>query len=281
MSRVVDGKIVFSTFHAVKGRQRKHVFIVGFDQSYFSHIARTADSDVCPNTLYVATTRATHRLYLLEFGHHATDRPLDFLKMGHHEMISSDFIRFKGTPRIVFYKPNECEQSSQKIIEKKYETPTGLIKFISDAVMDHISPIIDRIFTCSQIKDSVCDENGELDIENISTILDIPTIIPTEHGFEDISDLNGIALPAMYYDKIHQKWGKMDKPNVLYTMIENSLLEMKDSEHFFLKNVVKEIPKVCDTIDYYLFLANVYTSIQERLYFKLKQIQRKIGRAHD
>lgn len=272
--RVVDGKIVFSTFHAVKGRQRKHVFIVGFDQSYFSHIARTADSDVCPNTLYVATTRATHRLYLLEFGHHATDRPLDFLKMGHHEMIASDFINFKGTPRFVFYKPNECEQSSKKTIEKKNETPTGLIKFISDSVMDQISPIIDRIFTCTQIKDSVCDDNGELEIDNISTILDIPTIIPTEYGFEDISDLNGIALPAMYYDNIHKKWGKIDKPNVLYTMIDNSLLEMKDSEHFFLKNIVKEIPNVCDTIDDYLFLANVYTSIQERLYFKLKQIQR-------
>jgi hypothetical protein len=265
--RVVDGKIVFSTFHAVKGRQRKHVFIVGFDQGYFQYIARTADPNICPNTLYVAATRATHRLYLLEFGQHATDRPLDFLKMGHHEMIEADYVHFKGTPRILFYKPLEIESNSKKLIEKKHETPTGLIKFISDSVMDVISPLIDRIFTCKTTQDCLfLSQDGEP--------FDIPNIVATEYGFEDVSDLNGIALPAMYYDEIHKKYGKTENTNVLYTMIEASLLEMKDNEHQFLKDIVKELPTVCETIDDYLFLANVYVSIQERLYFKLKQIRR-------
>jgi len=265
--RVVDGKIVFSTFHAVKGRQRKHVFIVGFDQGYFHYIARTADPNVCPNTLYVAATRATHRLYLLEFGQHATDRPLDFLKMGHHEMIDAEYVHFKGTPRILFYKPIEIESSSKKLIEKKNETPTGLIKFISDSVMDVISPLIDRIFTCKTTQDSLLlsEDGGSLDI---------PSVVATEYGFEDVSDLNGIALPAMYYDEIQKKYGNSDKKNVLYTMIESSLLEMKDNEHQFFKDIVKDLPTVCETIDDYLFLANVYVSIQERLYFKLKQIRR-------
>ena len=267
--RVVDGKIVFSTFHAVKGRQRKHVFVVGFDQGYFQYIARTADPTVCPNTLYVAATRATHRLYLLEFGQHATDRPLDFLKMGHHEMIGSDFVRFKGTPRILFYKPAEVESSSsQKLIEKKTETPTGLIKFISDSVMDVISPLIDRMFTCKTTQDCLILSEDEV------VSIDIPSVVATEYGFEDVSDLNGIALPAMYYDEIQRKYGKLENKNVLYTMIEAALLEMKDNEHQFLKNIVKELPTVCDTIDDYLFLANVYVSIQEKLYFKLRQIRR-------
>jgi AAA domain len=267
--RVVDGKIVFSTFHAVKGRQRKHVFVVGFDQGYFQYIARTADPTVCPNTLYVAATRATHRLYLLEFGQHVTDRPLDFLKMGHHEMIESDFVRFKGIPRILFYKPADVESScSQKLIEKKTETPTGLIKFISDSVMDVISPLIDRMFTCKTVQDCLILSEDE------AISIDIPGVVATEYGFEDVSDLNGIALPAMYYDEIQRKYGKLENKNVLYTMIEAALLEMKDNEHQFLKNIVKELPKVCDTIDDYLFLANVYISIQEKLYFKLRQIRK-------
>lgn len=272
--RVVDGKIVFSTFHAVKGRQRKHVFIVGFDQGYFHYIARTADPTVCPNTLYVAATRATHRLYLLEFGQHATDRPLDFLKLGHHEMIDAEYVRFKGTPRILFYKPTDVESSSsKKLVEKKNETPTGLIKFISDSVMDVISPLIDRIFTCKTTRDCLILSDDEM------VSVDIPNVVATEYGFEDVSDLNGIALPAMYYDEIQKKYSQglqqtIDNTNVLYTMIEASLLEMKDNEHQFLKNIVKDLPTVCETIDDYLFLANVYVSIQERLYFKLKQIRR-------
>ena len=60
--RVVDGKIVFSTFHTVKGRQRKYVFVVGFDNSYMTYNARNLPTDVCPNPLFVACTRATHTL---------------------------------------------------------------------------------------------------------------------------------------------------------------------------------------------------------------------------
>jgi superfamily I DNA/RNA helicase len=64
--RVIDGKVVFSTFHCVKGRQRAHVFIVGFDNGYLDYYARNLPKDRCPNTLYVAATRATNNLYLLE-----------------------------------------------------------------------------------------------------------------------------------------------------------------------------------------------------------------------
>ena len=33
----------------------------------------------CPNILYVACTRATHHLYLIESNNRSIDRPLDFL----------------------------------------------------------------------------------------------------------------------------------------------------------------------------------------------------------
>ena len=81
--RVIDGKIVFSTFHSVKGRQRKYVFVVGFDNAYFRFNARNLPRNICPNTLYVAATRATEGLYLLESDNYSTDRPLEFLKKTH------------------------------------------------------------------------------------------------------------------------------------------------------------------------------------------------------
>ena len=253
--RVIEGKIVFSTFHCAKGRQRKYVFVVGFDNNYFDQFARTStDKTLCPNTLYVGCTRATHGLYLLEFDQRPTDRPLEFLKMGHHEMLKQDFVKFKGIPRSIFYT-DESEATRKSLIDKKYETPTKLIKFIPDYILDIITPIIERIFV--------------LGSQTTSTI-DIPGIIQTRHGFfESVSDLNGIAIPCMYYDSV------TENPDVvLYKMVENSLLEMKEHEHEYLKKIVKELPTKCEKIGDYLFLANVNNSIQERLYFKVKQIER-------
>jgi hypothetical protein len=253
--RIIEGKIVFSTFHCAKGRQRKYVFVVGFDNNYFEQFARTStDKTQCPNTLYVGCTRATHGLYLLEFDQYTNDRPLDFLKMGHHEMKKQEYIKFNGMPRSLFYV-DESEAARKSLIDKKSETPTKLIKFIPDYILDIITPIIEHIFVAG----------------SPGTEITIPSVIQTRKGFfEAVSDLNGIAIPCMFYDS----FSKENPSNVLYNMVENSLLEMKENEHEYLKKIVKDLPAVCETIDDYLFLANVNNSIQERLYFKVKQIER-------
>ena len=256
--RVIEGKIVFSTFHCAKGRQRKHVFVVGFDNNYFNQYARTlTDKIQCPNTLYVGCTRATHGLYLLEFDQYPTDRPLEFLKMGHHDFIKSDFVKFKGIPRSIFYGDDGEGKSRTSLIEIKYETPTNMIKFIPDVVLDVISPIVDRLFACNS---------------PIGITIEIPSVIETKRGsFESVSDLNGIAIPSVYYDHINPD---KSQPNLLYEMVENALVDMKENEHIYLKRIVKDLPVRCENIGDYLFLANVYTAINERLYFKLKQIKR-------
>lgn len=252
--RVIDGKIVFSTFHCAKGRQRKHVFVVGFDNNYFNQFARTiTDTTVCPNTLYVGCTRATHGLYLLEFDQYKTDRPLDFLKMGHHDFIKSDFVKFKGIPRSIFY--NDDAKGDSQLITKKYETPTNMIRFIPDAILDIISPIVDEIFVCRS---------------PIGVTIDMPSVIETNHGvFETVSDINGIALPSMYYDHLNGH-----KSNMLYDLVTNAMVDMKESEHAYLKRIVDDLPDHCSSISDYLFLANIYIAINERLYFKLRQIKR-------
>ena len=42
--------------------------------------------------------------------------------------------------------------------------------------------------------------------------------------------------------------------------------------NIILRNIIESIPETCSNINDYLFLSNIYLSIQERLYFKLKQI---------
>jgi len=266
--RVIDGKVVFSTFHCVKGRQRKYVFIVGFDNGYMDFYARNLPKDKCPNTLYVGGTRATHGLYLLESDNYSTDRPLEFLKMTHHEMRAAPFIQFKGNPQSIFYKKEDDTRNdkSKSLLVKHYITPTELIKFIPESVIEDISPIIDKIFIVSQTT------NGELEK------LEIPNIIQTRQGFfEEISDLNGIAIPSMYYDCLLNGYSVDQNSkgrNILYEMIEQNMAGSKENEHVFLQNIIDGLPRTLETIDDYLYLANVYVATQEKLYFKLKQIER-------
>ena len=252
--RVIEGKVVFSTFHTVKGRQRKYVFIVGFDQGYFYN-ARNLDKTRCPNTLYVAATRATHGLYLLE---NDSSRPLEFLKQTHIQMKQSEYIDFKGIPQTIFHSWEKEEDNSIVTIPTYYVTATDLIKFIPESVLEQISPIIDRIFITE----------GRALHENE---LDIPKIVEVRDGlYEDVSDLNGIAIPSIYYDLLR---GNTDGTNVLKEMIQANLQEIKPGKHGFLKEAVAKLPDVCSTPADYLYLANVYVAVQEKLYFKLKQIE--------
>jgi len=62
---ILKNKIAFSTFHQVKGLERKIVIVFGFDETYFQYYKKDADPDLCPNELYVATTRAKEHLTLI------------------------------------------------------------------------------------------------------------------------------------------------------------------------------------------------------------------------
>jgi adenylate kinase family enzyme len=264
--RVIAGKVVFSTFHTVKGRQRKYVFLLGFDNSYFTFFAKNLNPMVCPNTLYVACTRATTRLYILEIDNQATDKPLPFLKMSHQEMRCQKYIDFKGIPRSIFYDKSPDEDKIE--IFTHYVTPTKLIEFVPESVLEEVTPILDRIFV-KYTTDVSLDE-----------VIDIPTVLETKAGFfEDVSDLNGIAIPCIYYDAILGQGGidlrpqECDIPSsCLQEMVASLAKELKPNEHGFLKRFIRELPPVCTTAADYLLLANVFVSLQEKLYFKLKQI---------
>ena len=263
--RVIHKKVVFSTFHTVKGRERNYVFVVGFDNSYFTYNARNAPRDICPNTLYVAATRAKKTLYLLEQNEYRSDRPLEFLHMTHNNMISSDFIQFRGMPRSNFFLDEETVQREFEIIHNHMITPTELIKFVSESVIEEISELMDRIFVVETDPASLVE-------------FQIPNMIETRDGFfEEVSDLNGIAIPCMYYDYLEQAFSEESESmskNVLYSIIHENIASMKPGKHGYLKEIVNTLPPDLETIQDYLYVANISLAVQERLYSRLKQIDR-------
>jgi hypothetical protein len=260
--RVVDGKIVFSTFHTVKGRQRKYVFVVGFDNSYMTYNARNLPIDVCPNPLFVACTRATHTLFLLENNNFATDKPLKFLKLSHHDMKKKDYIDFKGNAQTVFYNESSSSSSQRENKIPTYKiTPTELIKFIPEYVIDAITPLLSEIFIEITLKDDVTNDD------------EIPSIMKFSSGmYEDVSDINGVAIPCLYFDNFINQDGE---ENTLYRLIKDIVMNMKDNEHHFLKKIFEELEPNCRTTSEYLYMSNVYIAMKEKLYFRLKQIKRE------
>jgi len=230
--------------------------VVGFDQGYF-YTARNIPKDVCPNTLYVACTRATHGLYLLE---NDNSRPLEFLKRGQPDMKQSEYIDFKGLPQSIFHEAVQEEDPNIVIIPTYHVTPTDLIKFVPESVIEYVTPILDKIF----IQEVEPTEDMEFDI---------PRIVQTRSSlFEEVSDLNGIALPAMYYDAIQGT--TTDGEDVLRDIIRVGVQDMRENSHQFLREMVNALPEKCETPGDYLFLANVSVAIQEKLYSKLKQLER-------
>ena len=219
------------------------------------------DPLTCPNTLYVATTRASSRLFLLESDEWASDRPLKFLRMSHNEMRTQSFIDFRGIPRSRFEEESERINRDPDELPCHKVTPTDLTKFVSESVLEEITPLLDALF----VKESGDD----------SSIIALPSTVKTTAGFfEDVSDLNGIAIPAILYDYITALYDTGDEPptGILYQMIRENLAQTKPNKHLFLKN--QPLVPICENIGDYLFMANVFEAAQEKLYFKLKQISR-------
>jgi len=256
--RVTDNKVVFSTYHSAKGRQRKYVFIIGFDDSYMKYYAKNLPTDKCPNTLYVAATRAINRLYLMDINQSKGDRPLKFLKKNLYEMNQcQDYIDFKGDLQTIFADADDKLENTNK----KLYTPTKLIKFIPEQILDLLTPIIDRIF----VKETFEDTYGTIEI---------PNVIETVDGyFEEVSELNGIAIPSMYCDTLLDTYDTGNKTNrCLLELIETNMQKMNSKDLHYFEKMVPELPTQCETIQDYLYLSNVYSTIQEGLYFKIKQI---------
>lgn len=72
----IKNKLVFATFHQVKGLERKCVIVFGFDNSYYYYYNPDANKSVCPNEVYVGLTRCSERMTVI---HHYKRNFINFI----------------------------------------------------------------------------------------------------------------------------------------------------------------------------------------------------------
>ena len=140
------------------------MIVMGFDQSYFDMYGQELPTDKCPNVFYVACTRSTHKLILMEKDDNFFDRPFDFLKKTHREMRDEGYVDFYGVPRERFYEKPTLNGVEPTEKERFFDVvPSELAKYVPDHVLENISPLIETIF----IREAEPTEESTIDIPNI------------------------------------------------------------------------------------------------------------------
>ena len=243
---LIKGKVVFSNFHQSKGRERKLVIIYGFDASYFEFYARDVDPNICPETLYVATTRAKEYLVLLE---HYSKGPLPFLKKSYNQMKKLDYIQFTDHD----FKPN-INKPELKNNTINNTTVTDIIKYLQEDNINILTLLVNKMF------------KNEVE-EEIS--LNIPSKIKIkEDTFEEVSDINGIVLPAIHEYQQRGTCRILENVHAEY----NNLVDSR--EHQFLQKAYKQIKEELEYSKDFVYLGLMYVSLTEKIYHKINQITR-------
>ena len=227
---IINNKIVFTTFHQSKGLERKIVFIYSFDESYYWY-AKNADQNICPNILYVATTRASEQLILI---HSKKNNRLPFLDQN----VFNNVIKNIKLPTINKTKKDE----KNKIYSLSV---SDLIKSIKTEQILNILKIINII--------KIKEEENKIDL-------------PQKIMNEDVSNINGIAIPA-YYEYITT--GSSSLYNKIKSIHKNILV----SEEISIKiNKIFSNSSNLEISDF-LLMSTIYECYLNGYYFKLFQLK--------
>ena len=197
--KVVKGKILICTYHQSKGLERRVVFVMSFDNSYYKYNAPKADPSYCPNIFYVATTRALEHLILV-----------------HHN--EKDYLPFLDKNNLYKY----CDMVGELNIKDKDKDKNEVTPSITvTKLISHLPHDIVDLCYNKLIKIDKYINNKPLKIQNQ---------IKQPYGYEEVSEITGIAIPAYLqfktqgicciYDKPFQNKKISNQKNITIDIVE-------------------------------------------------------------
>ena len=235
---IIKDKVVFTTFHQSKGRERKMVIVYGFDVGYFNFFDKDNKNIYeCPPQLLVACSRSLEYLAVIQ---HNRNKPLPFLKkdinfLNNHKYCN--VIGYNNTYRTIIPQP----LPKNNIIKTSV---VNIVSHLSDECITILKQSLDCLFKC-------------VNYEGKS--IEIPHKIYQDNGrCEEVSDINGIAIPMM--------WEHLHKNKISIT---NYIMRTEDK---FYLSYLNEINILCDSIEDYLKYANFIISYDKKVHSKLAQL---------
>lgn len=181
---IINKKLVISSIHQTKGLERKIVVYLGFDNSYYTFIDKQAPKTRCPNEIYVATTRAKYKLYVLHAHPHA---PLPFIK-------TKDIL---DTCKVITYDPFKGKYSAIDNLQTLLNIFDRLICVMGNNNYDRLASDIAK-FATNEIIDKCYSylEIEQLRIPGKEIVLNGKT--SQGDYYESVCDINGILMPLAY-----------------------------------------------------------------------------------
>lgn len=235
---IISNKLAFLSFHQSKGLERKVVFVFNFDNSYFKYYEKDLPQDKCPNTLYVATTRATERLILI---HQSTNDFLPFVK--------KDKINYLSDPTYK-YKIDEIKERNRPPLEQVYDV-TYLTSHLPEDILDKCFEMIDT--SIIQHKDS---------------LMKISSSVQGLYGNELVCDINGLFFPIYYQYITTLKIDILDE--MINTQPQPEHIDLYEKSHHIKLSDI-DISNV--SIQELLFICICYISFRNTILYKITQIK--------
>lgn len=196
---VVRGKVVFSTFHQIKGLERRVVVVFGFDRSYHEYYAKSLSISTLPNTLFVAITRATHRLILIH------DSKKAFLPC-----VDPDAIRrttLMDSPlSFDVVQPHEQERAPSLLMREKRVCVSDLIRYLP----------VDIVAACESLLRAGPRENDGLGEINVPV-----KTVQSNNLCEAVSEITGTCMPALYESRRTGRVSFLKKTDLCTRLIRN------------------------------------------------------------
>lgn len=196
---VLKGKLVFSSYHQVKGLERKAIIVFGFDDSYFEIFKKDNNPFECPNEMYVACTRSKESMTVF---HHYTNNYLPFL----------DLNAIRST---CYY-----EEEKLKLAKKGNKITTiAVTKLINHLPVS----VINKAYSYFDTKL----------YQKSTSLVDIDIKTKQNKLYENVSEITGTAIPAYFEYKLLNKmtiYDHMFNSKKLVTMCKNDKHNNSDSD---------------------------------------------------
>jgi DNA polymerase III epsilon subunit-like protein/nucleoside-triphosphatase THEP1 len=235
------GKIVMTTFHQSKGLERDIVIIYNFDDSYYKFFNRDANPTVLSPELYVAITRCKKHLFVV---HDAKNAALQYLRNPSDEYM-----------RIVTHRGNVLDM----IPETGATEPTavGVRNFKASEMTDYL--------TAEAILEAQAFLRVNIDVEPYTKIPMLSMVQTSQKRYEIVSDLNGIAIPAVYEWRLRKRMRIANEQKLL-------LKEGKYADRY-CDLIQRIVPTQEPSISTVLEIANIFSSFYSGYHHKVAQIK--------
>lgn len=261
---LIEGKLIFSTFHQAKGRERDLVILFDFS-NFYHNVKRTPPDDPSWISIneewYVALTRAKKKLVI--FTSLYKDSVISFFNLPPPPSCLS----LLGAPL------NKIDINEITPKPRSYSVTT-LVEYIPPYIYQQLKPLVDELFKSSPLYHSS---------EKVKKI-EVPSVLPKrgliQETNEEVADLNALAIIGKYTDILYE-----NHPASLPQLIK---LFQKDSTNrelnrsISLSPIQSDIPYLLELtsselkekpISEYLKLANCLKIYTDRYSFRLHQIK--------